>query len=36
MPNTSFERTRKGRARYARSLFSAPRALPLRAAQVKR
>ena len=36
-PNTSFERTRKGRARYARLLlFSASRALPLRAAQVKR
>ena len=35
-PNPSFERTRKGRPRFARSSFSAPRGLPLRAAQFQR
>ena len=35
-PNPSIERTRKGKARYARSSFSALRALPSRAAHVKR
>jgi len=35
-PNPSIERTRKGKARYARSLFSASRALPSRASHVKR
>ena len=35
-PNRSIERTRKGKARYARSLFSASRALPSRASHVKR
>ena len=36
MPNPFIERTRTGRPRYARSLFSASRGLPLRAAHVKR
>ena len=36
MPNPSIERTRTGRPRYARSSFSAPRGLPVRAAHVKR
>ena len=35
-PNPSIERTRKGKARYARSSFSASRALPSRASHVKR
>ena len=35
-PNTSIERTRKGRPRYARCLFSASRGLPSRASHVKR
>ena len=35
-PNPSIERTRKGKARYALSLFSASRALPSRASHVKR
>ena len=35
-PNPSFERTHKGRPRYARWSFSAPRGLPLRSAQFKR
>ena len=35
-PNPSIERTRKGRVRYARSSFSASRALPSRASHVKR
>jgi hypothetical protein len=35
-PNPSIERTRKGRARYASSSFSASRALPSRASHVKR
>ena len=34
--NPSIERTRKGKARYARSPFSASRALPSRASHVKR
>ena len=35
-PNPSIERTRKGKARYAHSSFSASRALPSRASHVKR
>ena len=35
-PNPSFERTRKGRPRYALPLFFASRGLPLRSAQVTR
>jgi hypothetical protein len=35
-PNPSIERTRKGRPRYARCIFSASRGLPSRASHVKR
>ena len=35
-PNRSIERTRKAKARYAHSSFSASRALPSRASHVKR
>ena len=35
-PNPSIERTRTGRPRYATSIFSASRGLPVRAAHVKR